>query len=58
MSIAGSAGAFSPKNIRLPCHDDGHHTRIAFDASVDAVALQIKVVDETLCGVDDGTAMR
>ena len=54
----GSAGAFSPKNIRLPCHDDGHHARIAFDASVDAVALQIKVVDETLCGVDDGTATR
>ena len=35
MSIAGSAGASSPKNIRLPCHDDGHHARIAFDASVD-----------------------
>nr|WP_314998134.1 dihydroneopterin aldolase [uncultured Prevotella sp.] len=39
LSIVGSAGAFSSKNIRLPCHDDSNHGRVAFDASVDVYAF-------------------
>ena len=42
----------------FPCHDDGNHGRVAFDASVDVVALQVEVVDEALCGVDDGASER
>ena len=42
----------------FPCHDDGNHGRVAFDASVDVVALQVEVVDEALCGVDDGASAR
>ena len=42
----------------FPCHDDSNHGRVAFDASVDVVALQVEVVDETLCGVDDGASAR
>ena len=42
----------------FPCHDDSNHGRVAFDASVDVVALQVEVVDEALCGVDDGASER
>ena len=42
----------------FPCHDDSNHGRVAFDASVDVVALQVEVVDEALCGVDDGASAR
>ena len=44
--------------LRFPCHDDSNHGRVAFDASVDVVALQVEVVDEALCGVDDGASAR
>lgn len=42
----------------FPCHDDGNHGRVAFDASVDVVALQVEVVDEALGGVDDVASAR